>query len=114
MRRSAISAASRSAVEAAFDTRNDAESVRDVIADAIDSQAEITSEIPIYLALTDMRAALVQAVPPEGLPELVAVNVKTARFQALSWHTTCTQMPCAPTKSSFRNNVRHPGFIGTG
>lgn len=111
VRRSAISAASRSAVEAAFDTRNDAESVRDDIADAIDSQAEITSEIPIYLALTDMRAALVQAVPPEGLPELVAVNVKrpvSSLVLAYDLYADALRGDEIIT----RNNVRHPGFIG--
>lgn len=111
VRRSAISAASRSAVEAAFDTRNDAESVRDVIADAIDSQAEITSDIPIYLALTDMRAALVQAVPPEGLPELVAVNVK----RPVSGLVLAYDLYADALRADeiiIRNNVRHPGFIG--
>ncbi len=111
VRRSAISAASRSAVEAAFDTRNDAESVRDVIADAIDSQAEITTEIPIYLALTDMRAALVQAVPPEGLPELVAVNVKRPVSSLVLAYDLYTDA-LRGDEIIIRNNVRHPGFIG--
>lgn len=111
VRRSAISAASRSAVEARFDTRNDAESVRDVIAEAIDSQAEITSEIPIYLALTDMRAALVQAVPPEGLPDLVAVNVKRpVSSLVLAYDLYADAL--RGDEIIIRNNVRHPGFIG--
>ncbi len=111
VRRSAISAASRSVVEATFDTRNDAESVRDVIADAIDSQAEITSDIPIYLALTDMRAALVQAVPPEGLPELVAVNVKRPVSSLVLAYDLYADALRAD-EIIIRNNVRHPGFIG--
>lgn len=111
VRRSAISAASRDAVDTKFDTRNEAELIRNTIADAIDSQAETTSSMPVYLTLTDMRAVLVQAVPQEGLPELVSVIIKRP-VSSLVLAYELYEDAKRGDEIVVRNRIRHPGFVG--
>lgn len=111
VRSSSISEAAKVAVETKFETRNEAASVRDSIADAIDSQAEYAEEIPLYLALTDMRVALVQTVPEEGLPELVSISVNKPTSSLVLAYDLYADAHRADEIVS-RNNVRHPGFIG--
>lgn len=111
VRRSAISAASRDAVDTKFDTRNEAELIRNTIADAIDSQAETTSSMPVYLGLTDMRAVLVQAVPQEGLPDLVSVMIKRS-VSSLVLAYELYEDAKRGDEIVTRNRIRHPGFVG--
>ena len=70
IRQSAASAAAEVAIDTDFKTRNEAETVRDKIADSLDQQSEITESTPLYISLTNMRSALVQAIPEEGLLSL--------------------------------------------
>ena len=111
IRRSAASAAANKAVETDFTTRNEAEATRDKIADSLDSQSEYTLNTQTYIALTDMRAALVQAIPKEGLPELISVSINHP-VPSLALAYELYEDALRGDEIVTRNRIRHPGFIG--
>ncbi|MEA4872179.1 MAG: DNA circularization N-terminal domain-containing protein [Synergistaceae bacterium] len=111
IRHSAASAAAEVAINTDFKTRNEAETVRDKIADSLDQQSEITESTPLYISLTDMRSALVQAIPEEGLPELISVNVNHP-VPSLVLAYELYEDALKGDEIVTRNRIRHPGFIG--
>ena len=111
IRQSAASAAAEVAIGTDFKTRNEAETVRDKIADSLDRQSEITESTPLYILLTDMRSALVQAIPEEGLPELISVTVNHP-VPSLVLAYELYEDALKGDEIVTRNRIRHPGFIG--
>lgn len=111
IRQSAASAAAEVAIGTDFKTRNEAENVRDKIADSLDRQSEITESTPLYISLTDMRSALVQAIPEEGLPELISVTVNHP-VPSLVLAYELYEDALKGDEIVARNRIRHPGFIG--
>lgn len=111
IRQSAASAAAEVAIGTDFQTRNEAETVRDKIADSLDRQSEITESTPLYISLTDMRSALVQAIPEEGLPELISVAVNHP-VPSLVLAYELYEDALKGDEIVARNRIKHPGFIG--
>lgn len=111
IRQSAASAAAEVAIGTDFKTRNEAETVRDKIADSLDQQSEITESTPLYISLTDMRSALVQSIPEEGLPELISVTVNHP-VPSLVLAYELYEDALKGDEIVTRNRIRHPGFIG--
>lgn len=111
IRQSAASATAKIATETDFKTRNEAESVRDKIAESFDSQSEFTNSTSLYIALTDMRAALVQAIPKDGLPDLISVNVGNPTPSLVLAYELYDDA-LRGDEIVARNKIRHPGFIG--
>ena len=111
IRQSAASAAAEVAIDTDFKTRNEAETVRDKIADSLDRQSEITESTPLYISLTNMRSALVQAIPEEGLPELISVAVNHP-VPSLVLAYELYEDALKGDEIVTRNRIRHPGFIG--
>ena len=111
VRQLASSAAVRVATETDFKTRNEAEYTRDQIAESLESQSELTDSTSLYIALTDMRAALVQAIPKDGLPELVLISVNNPTPSlVLAYELYDDAM--RGDEIVDRNKIKHPGFIG--
>lgn len=113
IRQTAVAEAAKAAAEETYETRSDALNERDEIVAVIDGEAEVTSSVNTYTALIDLRATLVQAVPQEGLPELVSypvLSTKSALVLAYEIYGNALR----GDEIVRRNKVRHPGFVGVG
>lgn len=113
IRQTAVAEAAKAATEETYETRSDAINERDEIAAIIDDEAEITPSVNTYTALIDLRAALVQAVPLEDLPELVSYPVSSTK-SALVLAYEIYGDAARGDEIVRRNKVRHPGFVGIG
>lgn len=113
VRRAAIIEAARQAPAAEYETVEDAQSVRDSIADHLDAQIEDPSASDdVFTSLQGLRTAVVRAVPPENiaLPRLVSVTPPTttpALVLAYDLYEDATREAEIVT----RNRVKHPGFV---
>lgn len=113
IRQTAIAEAAKSAVDETYETRVDALRERNEIVAAIDEEAEITKSVNAYVALTTLRAGLVQAVPQEALPELISYPVKSS-ISALALSYEIYGNALRESEIVRRNKIRHPGFVGVG
>jgi prophage DNA circulation protein len=111
IRRGALAGAARAALEVDWMTRQDALAARDILADALDLEAEEASDAA-YQALSDLRATVCTAVPPanEDLPELGSVTL-AATLPALVVAYELYEDPARAAEIVERNAVRHPGFL---
>lgn len=113
VRRAAIIEAARQAPAAEYETVEDAQGVRDSIADQLDAQIEDPSASDdVFTSLQGLRTAVVRAVPPENiaLPRLVSVTPTTttpALVLAYDLYEDATREAEIVT----RNRVKHPGFV---
>lgn len=102
------------AIEREYPTLDDAEQVRDGIADHLDEQAEHAPDT-VFDALTALRARLVRAIPPENsnLPRLVTIREhQTVPAVVLAYRLYEDADRGAEIVS--RNRVRHPSFVPGG
>lgn len=113
IRQTAVAEAAKAATEETYETRSDALDERNEIVAVIDAAASTTLSVNTYTALIDLRAALVQAVPLEGLPELVSYPV-TSTKSALVLAYEIYSNALRGDEIVRRNKVRHPGFVGVG
>lgn len=113
IRQSAVSAAAKTAVTKTFETRAEAEQARESITRIIDAEAEITGSTETYVALVDLRAQVVEAIPKEGLPELVSVDIgRPTTSLTLAYELYGDAL--RGDEIIRRNKIHHPGFIGVG
>lgn len=99
------------AVETDYETRGEAEAVRSAVAGILDTEAEAVESSDSYLAITDMRAALVTALPVEELPDLIYIqlgHVTTSLALAYEVYGDAGRAD----EIAARNKARHPGFMG--
>ena len=81
-----------------------------MITEAIDEAAEHTESTEMYLTLTGLRAELTEAVPADGLPELVTREVRSPKPSLVIAYEVYGDAQRADEIVQ-RNAVRHPGFI---
>lgn len=113
VRQAAVIEAATIAPSAEYETRDDAESVRDQITDLIDqiSEAPSTSDA-VFMSLQKLRTVVTEGVPPPGerLPDIVTVApTRTTPSLVLAYdlHGDATREP----EIVARNRPRHPGFM---
>ena len=110
VRQSASADVSNLAAVSEFESRQEAEEARDMITEAIDEAAEHTESTEMYLTLTGLRAELTEAVPADGLPELVTRAVRSPKPSLVIAYEVYGDAQRAD-EIVRRNAVRHPGFI---
>lgn len=110
VRQSASADVSNLAAVSEFESRQEAEEARDMITEAIDEAAEHTESTEMYLTLTGLRAELTEAVPADGLPELVTREVRSPKPSLVIAYEVYGDAQRAD-EIVRRNAVRHPGFI---
>lgn len=114
VRRAAVVEAVRASAGMQFESADDALAVRDELADRIDAEAE-TADDASYVALTDLRAAMV-----------ADINARGAQLARISRWTPKSTLPALvvahklygdaerATEVVDRNAIRHPGFVPGG
>lgn len=114
VQRTALVESARAASQVTFASRNEALAVRDQLADAIQAQAE-TAPDSVYVALTDLRVALVKDIGTRAadLTELVEVTPR-ATVPAIVLAYRLYGDPARDAEIVSRNRVRHPGFVPGG
>lgn len=113
IRQSAVEEAAKTAVTETYESRTDAEAVQDSLVSIIDAETEITESTETYVALVDLRAQVVEAIPEEGLPEMIEYEV-TRTMSSLTLAYELYGDAQRGDEIVLRNKVRHPGFIGVG
>lgn len=111
-RQSALIEAARVAPFVNWRTLEDAEAVRDRIADALDMEMELTRDDDLYRGLAGLRVLVMKSVPPEGaqLPFLVEREIcRTMPALCLSYDLYETLDRADEIVAL--NHVVHPGFI---
>jgi prophage DNA circulation protein len=102
--------AARLAPRIDFDTYEDAVAARDRLAALLDEQAELAGDAA-YLALAELRATLVQAVPgDQDLARVVVVSVPSALPALVIAHRAHGTVE-HEAELIARNRIRHPGFV---
>ncbi|MDP1681091.1 MAG: DNA circularization N-terminal domain-containing protein [Burkholderiales bacterium] len=113
-RQTAAIEGARAAAQADYESYNQAITVRDKIADQLDSEAQIAPEA-VYTALIDLRAATVRDITARG--------ADLARISSITLPSTMPAVVAAyriygdATKEAelvTRNRIRHPGFVPGG
>ncbi len=114
VQRTALVESARAASQVTFASRNEALAVRDQLADAIQAQAE-TAPDSVYVALTDLRVALIKDIGTRAanLTELVEVTPR-ATVPAIVLAYRLYDDPSRDAEIVSRNRVRHPGFVPGG
>lgn len=114
VQRTALVESARAASQVTFTSRNEALAVRDQLADALQVQAE-TAPDNVYVALTDLRVALVKDIGTRAvnLTELVEVTPR-ATVPAIVLAYRLYGDPSRDAEIVSRNRVRHPGFVPGG
>lgn len=103
------------AVKTPFETLDQAEEVRDTVADLIDTEAETTPSDAVYSQLTIGRAELIQSLPQPGQTAAQLVPyVPAATLPALVIAQTLYGDATQAAQIVQRNRPRHPGFITGG
>jgi len=95
-----------------YDSHQDAIAVRDQLTDRLDTESEATKSDEAYVALTDLRTTVIQAVPnpDQALPKLVEYRLR----QTLPSLLVAYQLYGDASRSDdlvSRNDPRHPGFM---
>ncbi len=111
IKRMAVVSAARFAPRVEFESYEEAIATRDRIADLLDEQIETASD-EVVQAFTDLRAALVQAVPGEvsDLPRLLTVTPPTSVPSLVLAHRIYGHVD-KELDLVARNGIRHPGFV---
>lgn len=111
----AVSQASKSAVQIPFASVEDATEIRDQLTASIDAIMETTERDDVFLQLQDLRAQVVNAIPPpdQNLATVSTINLQQTvpslvlaydRYEDLSMESDINA----------RNKIRHPGFVPGG
>lgn len=97
-----------------FASYDEAVAARDKVTDLLDAQEETAGD-DLSLAIVDLRAAIVRAVPGEdaGLPRLVSVAPPVSLPSIVLAHQLYGSTAYEPDLVA-RNRVRHPGFLPGG
>lgn len=97
---------------AKYDSYEAAITVRTELADKLDEESEVTTSDPVYIALTDLRTAVVQAVPdPEqDLPRLAKFSPRQTLPSLLVAYQLYGDAGRADDIVA-RNDPRRPGFL---
>lgn len=114
VRSRAVIEAARIAPEQDYDSLQAARATRDAIAERMDEQAD-TADDGVYIALRDLRARLVLAVPGEGesLPRLATITLQQSEPALLTAYRLYEDAGRGDRVAA-RNNIRHPGFMPGG
>ena len=110
VRRSAAAEAVSAAAVGSYQTRQDAEAVRAGVTDVIDTEADFTLDSDVSQALAAARAALVTALPADGLPELIEMEIRRP-VASLVLAYDVYEDALRGDEIVRRNNASHPGFI---
>lgn len=103
------------AVSQEYETLDDAIEVRDVVAEVIDSEAEVATSDPVYQQLVLERAAVIQNIPsPDQSQARTVIYAAPAVAPALLIAQTLYDDANREQQIVTRNKVRHPGFITGG
>lgn len=115
VRQSAVIEAARVAPFVNWRTLDHAESARDVIADVLDAEMEVTIDDDMFRALFDLRIAVIKSVPPENAQLPYLVEYATNRtLPALCLSYTLYGNIEQEEEIVYLNRLRHPGFIPGG
>lgn len=113
MQRAAAVESARNAPAADYETTQDAETVRDTLADKLDAfmEDDNTSD-DVFQAMQSLRTEVVRGVPPESasLPNLATVTPQVtapALVLAYDLYEDATR----ESEIVARNSIRHPGFV---
>lgn len=95
-----------------YDSHQDAIAARDELTSRIDAESEVTKRDEAYVALTDLRTAVVRAVPnpDQALPKLVEYRLRETTPSLLVAYQVYGDASRAEDLVS-RNDPRHPGFM---
>lgn len=114
VRRTAIANAAQASARTEFASRNEALATRDALAAAIEAEAE-TAPDTVYLALTDLRVAVVRDITARGADLASLVNyTPKATLPALVIAHQLYGDAARSDEIVARNRVRHPGFVPGG
>ena len=111
----AISEAAGAASEIEFESTSDAILVRDQLTEQLDDQMDVADDDESFIALQDLRAQVVKAIPPpdQSLATVATVNnQRTLPSLVLAYDLYESQE--LETDLLNRNKVRHPGFVPGG
>jgi len=115
VRRAAVVEAVRATASIEYESVDDAETDRDTLADRLDAEAELTSDDACFIAICDLRAAMVTDLTARGA-DLARVDTYTpattlpALVIAQTIYGDATEADAIVT----RNNIAHPGFVPGG
>lgn len=111
IQRMVVASAARFAPRCDFETFEDAVAARERITTLLDEQIEV-AEDDLLPALTDLRAALVQAVPgtDSDLPRLLTFTPPTTLPSLVVAHRVYGSVD-RELEIVARNRIRHPGFV---
>lgn len=98
-----------------FSSYEDAVAGRDQVTDLLDEQAELTPNDDVFTALTQLRADLVNAVPPPGntLAHLLPYTPPSTVPSLVLAHRLYGDVSREQDLVA-RNSIRHPGFVTGG
>ncbi|MDR9749843.1 DNA circularization N-terminal domain-containing protein [Pseudomonas sp. SZMC_28357] len=95
-----------------YDSYPEAIKVRDDLVDRIDTESEATASDEMYVALTDLRTAVVQAVPsPEQDLAMIVTYIPRETLPSLLVAYKIYGDAARAVDISKRNSPRHPGFL---
>ncbi|MDO4560820.1 MAG: DNA circularization N-terminal domain-containing protein [bacterium] len=110
IRLAAAAEASRCAAATEYETRQDAEAACRAITGIIDDEADRTLDSRLYMALSKLRCALVNALPSDTLPELVDMEIiRPVASLVLAYEVYGDALRA--DEIVMRNGTPHPGFI---
>ncbi|MEG1604099.1 MAG: hypothetical protein RR340_10875, partial [Cloacibacillus sp.] len=96
--------------EGDYKTRQDAEKVAGQITESLNNEMDRTMNTALYTAQTALRAAVVEALPSEELPELISVTLHhPISVLVLAYETYEDALRADDIVA--RNNTPHPGFV---
>lgn len=99
-----------STVPTAYDSYQAAIKVREELVDRIDSESESTPNDELYVALSDLRASVVKAVPEQDLARIVQYVPRETLPSLLVAYQIYGDAGRADDIAA-RNNPPHPGFL---
>jgi prophage DNA circulation protein len=115
VRQAAVIGAALTATEIDFPSYQDAVVIRDQLGDALDGLMEVTLDDAVYVALADLRAAVVVDISTRGA-DLVRI-VQYTPAQTLPALVLSYRLYGDADKADAllsRNNISHPGFVPGG
>ncbi|WP_419657672.1 DNA circularization protein, N-terminus [Desulfosarcina variabilis str. Montpellier] len=115
VRRAAVVEAVRTTAGIEYESVDDAETDRDTLADRLDAEAELAGDDACFVAICDLRAAMVTDFTARGA-DLARVDTYTpaATLPALVIAQTIYGDATEADAIVTRNNIAHPGFVPGG
>ena len=115
VRRAAVVEAVRATAGIEYESVDDAETDRDTLADRLDVEAELTGDDALFIAICDLRAAMITDLTARGadlarVDTYIPATTLPALVIAQIIYGDATEADAIVT----RNNIAHPGFVPGG